>query len=215
MMNIEKISYSLVLYLALIEGLSLVILDVIPAAVFVDSSFGMLLAFPIGFIPALLVLFIYRFKENYLPLKINDKKIADIPLLIPSIVNGLFMVFLFSAQELLPIPTIGIISEGLFGFVSVLIAAWIIVVLYNEIPVKATRLRFTVNKNHVELKRIDYFTVLYAGSFEFFILPLMFVFYGYGIYPFLNGFFSGLIGSTVALFITNQLLKKKPLQLVV
>jgi drug/metabolite transporter (DMT)-like permease len=215
MMNIEKISYSLVLYLALIEGLSLVILDIIPAAVFVDSSFGMLLAFPIGFIPALLVLFIYRFKEKYLPLKINGKKITNIPLLIPSIANGLFMTFLFSAQELLPIPTTTIIGEGLFGFVSVLIAAWIVVVLYNELPLKATRIRFSIDKKHVELKHIGYFAALYAGLFEFFILPLMFVFYGYGIYPFLNGFFSGLIGSTVALFITNQLLKKNPLQLVV
>lgn len=194
-MKISKISWNLVIWLALIEGISLFVLDL--------NAFSFL----IGFIPALLVLLIYELN----PIKINNQKITKLPVLYLSLVNGLFIFILFNVQKIIEI-FINKLFIGIFGFLSVLLAFLILVLIYNNI--KIFRIKFKLNNKKVALKHLDYCFVLYAGLFEFFILPLMKWFYSINLHIFVNGALAGLIGSSIALLIVNYILKKKPLILI-
>ena len=208
-MEIRSINYWFVVYLALIEGLSLVILNVIPAYWYVNSLLGLLIGFPVGFIPMFLVLLLYKFSKKRFPIKLNGAIVSDVPLLFPSILNGFFILFLFPLQDLLPFFYLGVIGAALFGFISVLLTALILLTIYNEAPVKVS---FSVHNRKIRLVRVGYMAVVYFGLFELFILPLMGIFYQSGLHPFLTGSLAGLIGGSVAWLILKALLSFSPLE---
>ncbi|HME87088.1 MAG TPA: hypothetical protein VKE88_01640 [Candidatus Nanoarchaeia archaeon] len=151
--------------------------------------------FLIGAVPAFVILAIYKFTINYLPIKIN-KSPVHIPVIPWSFMNGVFIVILFATQKFIPVIPYPF-YEAVFGFVSVMIAFFVMIVANNVFSRKKT----------------SPLLALYAGIFEFFILPLMFVFYGLQENTFVNGFVSGLIGGAIALCIVNKILKKNPLTL--
>jgi hypothetical protein len=88
-----------------------------------------------------------------------------------------------------------------------LIAALILVLIHNNFNFK---LKFNLDEGEIKLRKISPIIALYAGLFEFFILPLMLVLHQ--INPFVNGFLSGAIGGSIAWLIVNLILEKKPLE---
>lgn len=203
-MQINKVNYALVVYLALIEGLSLLVLDLTQQYP-VRAIEGLF----VGFIPAFIVLSLYRLISNELPIKINGREITELPLLYPSILNAIFIELLFLIQILLPNLT-GILGSAVFGFLSVFISSFVLVFAYNIFGVS---LGFELNSKMEKLIHIDLITPFYAGIFEFFILPLMAVFYVLKLPVFINGLIAGFVGSLIGLWIINKILEKKPLEL--
>jgi hypothetical protein len=208
-MEIKSINYWFIVYLALIEGLSLLVLDLIPLRWYTESLAGLLLGFPVGFIPMFSVLLLYKFTGKRFPIRISNGIVSDVPLLLPSLMNGIFILLLFPLQDILPSFNLGLLGAALFGFFSVLLTTMILLTFYNESRVK---LKFTLQGRKVKLQRLTHGIILYAGLFEFFILPLMGIFYQKGIPAFANGFLSGLIGGSIAWLLVNYILSKKPIE---
>ncbi len=203
-MLIRRLNYTFILYLALIEGLSLVVLDIVT-----KINFGILNGFLVGFVPALLVLLLYTFTSKYYVVKVNNKELLELPVLYLSVANGLFIFLLFLIQSLLPSPG-RVIGTAVYGLLSVLLSSLVLILIYNKIHYK---IRFTLDVKSVQLKEISVFASVYAGIFEFFILPLMGMFYDLAFPAFINGFLSGLIGGTIALYIVDSILEKKQLEI--
>ena len=109
-MKINKISLSLVVYLALIESISLFVLDFSR-----NNLYG---AFLVGFIPAIIVLGLYNLISNIFPVKLNNKSVSKIPAVLLSVANGLFIVTLFFVQDIMTKINPNIVVP-LFGFFSV------------------------------------------------------------------------------------------------
>ncbi len=196
-MQIKSLGFNLVLYLALIEAIALLTLDYHANP------------FLIGLIPAFIVLLLYEFLSKYFPVVINESEITDVPIILPAILNGIFILILFGIQSVTPVFGKDAIGTALFGFVSVAAAFLAVLFLYNISPVK---IKFRLNKKQVELRKVSYMFVVYAGIFEFFILPTMAVFSAAGINMFVNGLISGLLGGTIAWGVLNLFLMKNPVE---
>lgn len=95
-----------------------------------------------------------------------------------------------------------------FGFLSVFLAAWVLLLVYNNLNFK---IKFKLNSKKVKLKQISPLFVVYMGIFEAFILPVMI--YLLTLNYFLDGLISGFIGGAIAWFIVNKILAKKPLEI--
>ncbi len=195
-MKIRHLDFSFVLYLALIEGIALFVLDKTVA----------LGGVWVGFVPAFIILLIYKITYKYIPIKINGKEVMYVPVIFLSIANGLFIVLLFFIQNYIP-NFANVLSEGLYGLISVFLSFMILIFLYNIQPLKIT---IMIGTTAQKIEKMSYKFSVYAGIFEFFILPLMFIFYTIHINSFLNGLLSGLIGGIIALFVVNLILSKKP-----
>ena len=203
-MQLNKVNYALVVYLALVEGLSLFVLDLLSPYP-IDAFAGLI----VGFIPALIVLGVYRLTSSQLPIKLNGKEVTKLPIIYPSIINALLIEVLFLVQRYIPSPT-NILGSAIFGLLSVLIASLVIIMVYNMANLK---IKFELNDKLLKLTHIDLTTSVYAGLLEFFILPLMVLFYAINIYPLLNGLIAGLVGSLIGLWLVNKILERKPLEL--
>ena len=203
-MQINKLNYALVVYLALVEGLSLLVLDLLSPYP-IDAFLGLI----VGFIPALVVLGIYRLTSQQLPIKLNGKEVTKLPILYPSVLNAIFIEVLFFVQRFIPSPS-NILGEAVLGLLSVIVASVVLILAYNIINMK---LSFELNNKLLKLTHIDLTTSVYAGILEFFILPLMFVFYAINMYSLLNGLIAGLVGSLIGLWIINKIIERKPLEL--
>lgn len=201
-MEISKVSLSLAVYLALIEGISLFVLDF-------SREFDFYGAFLVGFVPAIIVLGLYKLTSNIFPIKINNKKISNIPVILLSIANGIFIILLFLIQDLI-MRIKAHIFVPIFGFFSVFLAFLILIIIYNNIKLKIS---FNTGKEHFKVKRIGLYFAIYAGILEAFILPLMNIFYSINMPSLLNGFIAGLIGGIIGLVIVNLILRKLPLEL--
>ncbi len=197
-MKIKNFNYWLVVYLAVIEGISLFVLNSVNIA-----NAGFL----VGFIPAIIVLWLYQFTASYAPIKLNGNEIHDFPIVFPSIANGLFIMVLFFIQFLLPVESL--IGNALFGFASVFLSFFILVLVYNMMKFK---MKFLLGERIVTLTRISPLFSVYAGIFELFILPLMDLFYKLGVNPFLNGLCAGFLGGTIGAFVVLYFMEKKPLE---
>ncbi|MEK6886688.1 MAG: hypothetical protein AABW88_02550 [Nanoarchaeota archaeon] len=200
-MKINKISLSLVVYLALIESISLFVLDFSR-----NNLYG---AFLVGFIPAIIVLGLYNLISNIFPVKLNNKSVSKIPAVLLSVANGLFIVTLFFVQDIMTKINPNIVVP-LFGFFSVFFVFLVLVLIYNNIKLNVI---FNLGKERIEVKQISLYFAIYAGIVEAFILPFMYVFYSINIPSLLNGLFAGLIGGIIGLFLVNLVLRKIPLEL--
>lgn len=213
-MKIRSINFNFVLYLALIEGIS-----------FFLASSGVN-SFLVGFLPMLTVLLMYKLISDYLPVKINNMKMHNLPLVALSVINGLFIMLLFFVQDMLyKIPWMqnllssfrNIFGDALFGFLSVFLSALVLLLIYNYSNLEIIKIKFKIpvvlslNRKKVMIKKINYLFVAYMGIFEAFILPIMVSFSA--IHPFLNGLISGFIGGAVAWIIVNAILSKNSLEL--
>jgi hypothetical protein len=196
-MHITKISWSLAVYLALIEGIALFLMQ---------KSFH---AFFIGFVPAFVVLALYKLINKQFPIKLNNVKISKLTIITLSLLNGLFMILLFLIQDIL-VRIFNHMFSAVFGFLSVFLVIFLMIIIYNEIPYKIS---FKLNNEKLKLHKIDIVVAVYAGIFEFFILPLIYVFYYLNVNVFINGFLAGLIGGLVSLFVINLIIKKYPLKI--
>ncbi len=202
LMKIKKVSLSLTVYLALIESISLFVLDF-------SREFDIYGAFLVGFIPVILVLWIYKLSSSRFPVKINDEKISNLPVVLLSIANGIFIVLLFLIQDLM-LRINPHIFVPIFGLFSVFLTFLILVLIYNSINLKVI---FNLDEERIKIKKISLYFAIYAGIIEAFILPLMYLFYSIDMPSLLNGFIAGLIGSFIGLVIVNNILSKKPLEI--
>ena len=203
-MEITKVNYALVVYLALIEGLSLFVLDLFSGYPF-DEFIGLLA----GFIPALIVLSLYRIVSDKIPIKINGKEITKLPILQLSAMNALFIEILFIIQTFIPNPT-HLFGYAVFGLLSVLLASLVLILAYNKLKLKVS---FELNNKLIKVNKISPYASVYAGIFEFFILPLMMLFYSLNLFSLINGIVSGFVGGLIGLWIVNKILEKRPLEL--
>ena len=203
-MQLNKVNYALVVYLALVEGLSLLVLDLLKPFP-IDAFLGLI----VGFVPALIVLAVYRLSSSQMPIKLNGKEVTKLPIFYPSIINAIFIEVLFFVQRFIPSPS-NILGEAVLGLLSVLIASLLLIMAYNMFNLK---LKFELSDKSLKLTHIDLTTSVYAGILEFFILPLMFMFYLINIHPLLNGLVAGFVGSLIGLWIVNRMLERRPLEL--
>ncbi len=203
-MQLKHVNYAFVVYLALIEALSLVVLDFTN-----EVNFSIFNGFIVGFVPALIVLLLYRVISPNYPVKFNGKEILKLPVLYLSVVNGLFIFLLFLIQGFLPNPD-GLLGNAFYGFFSVFLSSLILIAIYGGINFKV---KFTFGMKEVKLNDISVYASLCAGLFEFFILPLMALFYNFNIPSFINGLLAGFIGGTIALYLLDSLLEKKPIEM--
>ena len=203
-MEITKVNYALVVYLAMIEGLSLFVLDILR-----PYPFDLFVGFIVGFIPSLAVLIAYRLIAHQFPIKINGMDITKLPILFLSALNAVFIELLFVMQSVIPSPG-NMPGYSVFGFLSVLIASLVLIFIYNKLDWKIS---LEVNHRIVKLKNISPYVAVYAGIFEFFILPLMMIFYSLNLFSLINGLVSGFVGGLVGLWVVNKILEKKPLEL--
>lgn len=204
-MRIKNISRILVLYIALIEGISLLIqaVSVNLITVATEPLRAALFGLTTGFFGMLFTILIY----NSLPFKINinNKKIDEVRPLVPSVFNALFLAISFLIQiSIERIENLGITGYALMGFISIGIAALLSLYVYNEFDLK---INYVFDKKNSIIKKIPLSIALLAGFFEAFILPPMFIFYNSGMDVFLTGFLAGLF-SIIPLLIVNLVLKK-------
>ena len=203
-MEIKKVNYALVVYLALIEGLSLFVLEVLK-----PYPINAILGLIVGFVPAVVVLAIYKVSSESFPVKLNGKDVTKLPILYLSVLNAIFIEVLFLIQNYLPALG-GLFGSAVFGLLSVLIASLLLIMVYNMANVK---LNFELNHKELKVTHLDLTTSVYAGIFEFFIMPVMVLFYSLNLFSLINGLVSGFVGSLIALWIVNKILEKKPLEL--
>jgi hypothetical protein len=198
-MQIKQISWILILYIALIEGISLYMQEF-------TRSFDLIInGLMIGFFGMLLTILIYN--NSPYKIKINNKKINKINPIVPSIFNALFIAFSFVIQVgIVRLENYGLIGFALLGLISIGLAAVLSILIYNTANLK-------IQFDNQTIKKIPYSLALVAGFFEFFIIPLMFIFYAANTHLFLNGFVSGLVGSIIPLAILNLILEKKSISL--
>lgn len=194
-MQITKISWSFAVYLALIEGIALFLLDLGTHAFF------------IGFISAAVVLLLYQLTKKILPFKINNKPVSNLPIAILSVFNGLFMMILFLLQDVI-LRIFNHMFSAIFGFLSVFVTFFLIVVLYNQSPYHSS---FNLGKEKLKLRKVSVLFAFYAGLFEFFIMPLILYGYSINLPGFVNGIMSGAIGGLLGLLIFNACSKRYPL----
>lgn len=202
-MEITNVNYALGVYLALIEGLSLFVLE-FNRNYPIDLISGLI----VGFIPMFLVLCLYRLISEELPLKINGKEITWLPILLPSLFNAVFIEIAFLIQGWLPNPTY--IVSVLSTVISIIIAALILIVIYNKSDFK---LEFELNNKLFKAKQVSFTFAVYAGLIELFIIPFIFFFYSIALHPLINGLVAGFIGSMIGLFIINLIIERKPLEI--
>ena len=144
-----------------------------------------------------------------------DKKhfsLRKLDLLVPSLANGLFLVFLFGVQGYIEFSfRSDLLNDALLGFSAVFAAMVGCVYLYNLV-VKYSRIRLKVFLSNgvfrvgkIDLVRTSFFVAL----FELFILPLMGLFFiifrnfpFYAKFPF-TGLFAGFLGSLIASYLYN------------
>jgi hypothetical protein len=193
-MEISKISWSLAVYLMLIEGIALFLLDLGTHAFF------------IGFISLAIVLLLYKATQKTLPLKINNKTISGLPIATLSALNGLFMLVLFLIQDAL-LKTFSHMLSAVYGFLSVFVTIFLLILIYNENPYKVS---FKISNQKIKLNKISVLFALYAGLFEFFIMPAIFYFFSINLPGIYNGLISGLVGGLLGVLVSNLLLKKWP-----
>jgi len=205
-MNIRKISWTLVLYLALIEGISLYVLQLLLGSEVLQTELGVLFGFPVGFIPMFIVLLLYRGVERFIPVKFNGKRLLQIPLIFPSFLNGIFLMVGFLLQEV--IPFISLIANAILVSISFLLSGLILLAVYNR---RNLKMRFSLNQKRFALNKINLSVVWCVAIFEFFIL--LFMAYFQNLPVFLNGLYSGFLGGLIGWFITSLILLKKPLKI--
>lgn len=202
-MQITKVNYAFAIYLALIESIALFVLDFTWKYPMKEIS-GLL----VGFIPAIIVLWIYRLISKALPIKLNGKEITSFPILIPSLFNAVFIELAFLIQSQIPSPGIPIVF--LTTIFSILISSGVFISMYN-----GAKLKIEIELDHklFKIRKIDLMLAAYAGLFELFILPFMYLFYYFRIPSIVNGLIAGLIGSLISVLILNRILQRKSLQI--
>lgn len=201
-MEISKISLSLAVYLALIESISLFVLDF-------SREFDFYGAFLVGFVPAIIVLVLYKLASTVFPVKLNNKSVSNVPIVFLSIANGLFIILLFLLQDFMNKLKLNMFVS-LFGFFSVFLSFLILVLIYNKLDFKV---EFNLENRLVKIKKVSLYFAVYAGIVEAFILPLMALFYSYGISSLLTGFAAGFVGGIIGLWVVDYIINKKPLEL--
>ncbi|MFC1728350.1 hypothetical protein ACFLZ7_02705 [Nanoarchaeota archaeon] len=204
-MQLKKIGWTLILYIALVEGIALLIQDLItPFVRFSEPGRAIASGLIIGFFAMLLTVLIY----NLIPykIKINNKKINKVGILVPSVFNALFLALTFVVQlKIMDLESLGLIGFSLLGLISVGVALFLSIFVYNELNFK---IRLDLNNKKQKINRIPFSFALIAGFFEFFIITLMVIFYFNQVPAFVNGFLSGLLGSLIPLAVLNELLEK-------
>ena len=151
-MEITKVNYALVVYLAMIEGLSLFVLDILR-----PYPFDLFVGFIVGFIPSLAVLIAYRLIAHQFPIKINGMDITKLPILFLSALKAVFIELLFVMQSVIPSPG-NMPGYSVFGFLSVLIASLVLIFIYNKLDWKIS---LEVNQRIVKLKNIKSPVLIY------------------------------------------------------
>lgn len=210
-MRIRNISAGLLFYIALVEGISLLIQQILNNVFYIESELFNTIFYGLvtGFFGLFIIILIY----NLLPykIKIADKEIKSVKPLAPSLFNAFFLAFAFLIQIVIEkLELFGLVGFALFGFVSIMLGALASILIYNSTN---NKIKFLIDKKEKIIKKIPLKFAVIAGFFEAFIIPLMFVFYSYDVAPFLNGFFAGLIGSFIPFMILNLILKKKSIML--
>ncbi len=205
-MRIKNISWELLLYLAIVEAFSLWIQELMLPYVKISSAFLQAIVF--GFLTGFFGLFFTIEIYNVLPLKLklNKKPIKRVNVLAPCLLNAVFLAIAFMIQiSIEKLEHLGLIGYALFGFISIGLAAFLSILIYNNTNFK---IKFYFSNKLKTIKKINLNFALFAGFFDFFIIPFMFVFYANNVPSFANGFLSGLLGSLVPFFITNFLLER-------
>ena len=155
----------------------------------------------VGFIGTCIALFLWRWRVrgrlDGRPLTITKIKIVP-----AAIANAVFLITLFSVQDVLPTN-----APAYLGFLSVAIAGVILLFIYNAIPFK---LQIRSDHGSRVLKVSPIRVALIAGMYEAIILPLMaFLQYWINFPPILTftiaGFFAGLIGGFIGTLLFNIL----------
>jgi|GEM_PF-3581252 len=197
-------------FIAIFEFFTLLILPYIGLNSFITGFID-------GFAGAVLAILIFDFISSKgfklnIELDRNKTYLKKLPVLIPSLANGLFILSMFLVQEELVFAFRSeIINDAINGFSATFIAMVACIVLYN-ILIKFTKIRLKgeLDDKHFKIGRIDLWrSCFFVALFELFILPLMGIIFillqnlPYQLtYP-LVGLFGGFFGSLIASFLYN------------
>ena len=206
--TIKRLSYIFVLIFALFEAIALFFIDIFKIDTTTTTAllFKLINGLLIGFFTAFLAITIIN-----LFLKLLNSKYKQIGVLIPSLLNSLFLAFLFVIESLIsPIKQINIIlGNAIVGAITTPLALYLILKFYNN---QKNKIHFIKEKKQTIKKISAGNTALFAGMYEVIALPTMAVLISKGINMTIIGFIAGLT-SIIAITIYNKLPKKRKIKI--
>ncbi|MBW2985530.1 hypothetical protein KY313_02655 [Candidatus Woesearchaeota archaeon] len=219
--TIKKISYIFVLIFALFETIALFFIDILNVDTTTTTalSFKFINGLLIGFFTAFLAITIIN-----LFLAILNSKYKRISVFIPSLLNSLFLAFLFVIESLMsPIKHLNLIwGNVIVGAITTPLTLYLILKWYNiskdkihfikekKIAIKGKTIKKTkkVTINNISAGN----TALFAGIYEVIALPTMAMLISKGLNLTIIGLIAGLT-SIITITIYNRLPEKRKIKL--
>lgn len=219
--TIKRISYIFVLIFALFETIALFFIDIlnIDTTTTTALSFKFINGLLIGFFTALLALTIIN-----ILLRIINLEYKRIDVFIPSLLNSLFLAFLFVIESLMsPIKHLNLIwGNVIVGAITTPVVLYIILRWYNiskdkihfikekKMTIKGKTIKKTKNMTINNISAGN--TALFAGIYEVIALPTMAILISKGMNLTLTGLIAG-ITSIITITIYNQLSEKRKIKI--
>ena len=202
--TIKRLNYIFVLIFALFETIALSFINIlnIDTTTTTALSFKFINGLLIGFFTAFLALTIIN-----ILLKIINIKYKRVDIFIPSLLNSLFLAFLFVIESLIsPIKHLHLIwGNAIVGAITTPVVLYILLKWYNA---SKGKIQF-IKEKKMTIKNISAGnTALFAGIYEVIALPTMAILISKGLNLTITGLIAGLT-SIIAITIYNKLPKKR------